>query len=56
MLAAALLTIPAIGIEQSDVGEPWDTLAGVPGPDGVRVRAPAGAQSAHAPGTTRVGI
>lgn len=24
---AALLTIPAIAIEQSDVGEPWDTIA-----------------------------
>ncbi len=27
LLVAALLTIPAIAIEQSDVGEPWDTLA-----------------------------
>jgi voltage-gated potassium channel len=27
LLAAALLTIPAIAIEQSDAGEPWDTIA-----------------------------
>lgn len=27
LLVAALLTIPAIAIEQSSVGEPWDTLA-----------------------------
>jgi voltage-gated potassium channel len=27
MLAFALLVIPAIAIEQSDVGEPWDTIA-----------------------------
>lgn len=27
MLVAALLVIPVIAIEQSDVGEPWDTLA-----------------------------
>ncbi len=27
ILVAALLTIPAIAIEQSYVGEPWDTLA-----------------------------
>ena len=27
LLAAALLTIPAIAIEQSDAGEPWDTAA-----------------------------
>ena len=25
MLVAALLVIPAIAIESSDVGEPWDT-------------------------------
>lgn len=29
MLVAALLTIPAIAIEESDVAEPWDTLATV---------------------------
>ena len=29
MLAAALLVIPVIAIEQSDVGEPWRTLAAV---------------------------
>jgi hypothetical protein len=29
LLAAALLTIPAIAIEQSDVGGPWDTVAAV---------------------------
>ncbi len=27
LLVAALLTVPAIAIEQSDVGEPWDTIA-----------------------------
>jgi voltage-gated potassium channel len=27
LLVAALLTIPAIAIEQSPVGEPWDTIA-----------------------------
>ncbi len=27
LLVAALLTIPAIAIEQSDLGEPWDTVA-----------------------------
>lgn len=27
MLIAALLTIPAVGIEQSDAGEPWDSVA-----------------------------
>lgn len=27
MLVAALLTIPAIAIEQSDAGATWDTLA-----------------------------
>lgn len=27
LLVAALLTVPAIAIEQSSVGEPWDTLA-----------------------------
>jgi hypothetical protein len=27
LLVAALLTIPAIAIEQSSVGEPWDTIA-----------------------------
>jgi voltage-gated potassium channel len=27
LLVAALLTIPAIAIEQSNVGEPWDTVA-----------------------------
>jgi voltage-gated potassium channel len=27
MLVAALLVIPAIAIESSDVGEPWDTVA-----------------------------
>ena len=27
LLAAALLTIPAIAIEQSDAGQPWDTIA-----------------------------
>jgi voltage-gated potassium channel len=27
MLVAALLVIPAIAIESSDVGEPWDTIA-----------------------------
>lgn len=27
LLVAALLTIPAVVIEQSNVGEPWDTLA-----------------------------
>jgi hypothetical protein len=27
MLVAALLVIPAIVIEQSDVAEPWDTIA-----------------------------
>jgi voltage-gated potassium channel len=27
LLVAALLTIPAIAIEQSDVGDPWDTVA-----------------------------
>lgn len=27
LLVAALLTIPAIAIEQSNVGEPWDTIA-----------------------------
>ena len=27
MLVAALLVIPAIAIETSDVGEPWDTIA-----------------------------
>lgn len=27
LLVAALLTVPAIAIEQSDAGEPWDTLA-----------------------------
>ena len=29
LLVAALLTIPAIAIEQSSAGEPWDTLATV---------------------------
>lgn len=29
LLVAALLVIPAIAIEQSDVGQPWDTLAHV---------------------------
>lgn len=29
LLVAALLTIPAIAIEQSDVGEPWDSIATV---------------------------
>lgn len=29
LLLAALLTIPAIAIEQSDAGQPWDTLASV---------------------------
>jgi voltage-gated potassium channel len=29
LLVAALLTIPAITIEQSDVGQPWDTIASV---------------------------
>jgi len=29
LLVAALLTIPAIAIEQSDVGQPWDTIANV---------------------------
>ena len=29
MLVAALLVIPAIAIESSDVGEPWDTVATV---------------------------
>src|SRR3954447_17983377 len=29
LLAAALLTIPAIAIEQSSVGQPWDTMATV---------------------------
>jgi len=29
LLVAALLTIPAIAIEQSDVGQPWDTIASV---------------------------
>lgn len=29
MLVMALLVIPVIGIEQSDVGEPWDTIATV---------------------------
>jgi voltage-gated potassium channel len=29
MLVAALLVIPAIAIEQSDVGQPWDTVAKV---------------------------
>ncbi len=29
LLLAALLTIPAIAIEQSDLGEPWDTVATV---------------------------
>lgn len=29
LLLAALLTIPAIAIEQSSVSEPWDTLANV---------------------------
>jgi voltage-gated potassium channel len=29
LLAAALLTIPAIAIEQSSVGQPWDTIATV---------------------------
>lgn len=29
LLVAALLTIPAIAIEQSDAGEPWDTFATV---------------------------
>jgi hypothetical protein len=27
LLVAALLTIPAIAIEQSGVGQPWDTVA-----------------------------
>ena len=27
LLIAALLTVPAIAIEQSDLGEPWDTFA-----------------------------
>ena len=27
MLVAALLVIPALAIEQSDLGEPWDTAA-----------------------------
>ena len=27
MLMAALLVIPALAIEQSDLGEPWDTAA-----------------------------
>jgi voltage-gated potassium channel len=29
MVIAALLVIPVIVIEESPVGEPWDTLAGV---------------------------
>ena len=29
LLVAALLTIPAIAIEQSDVGQPWGTIASV---------------------------
>ena len=29
VMVAALLTIPAIAIEQSNVAEPWDTLATV---------------------------
>lgn len=29
LLLAALLTIPAIALEQSDVGEPWDTFVSV---------------------------
>lgn len=29
VMVAALLTIPAIAIEQSNVGEPWDTIATV---------------------------
>lgn len=29
MLVAALLVIPAIAIEQSEVGQPWDTIATV---------------------------
>lgn len=29
LLVAALLTLPAIAIEQSDVGQPWDTIASV---------------------------
>ena len=29
MLLAALLVIPTIVIEQSDAGEPWDTVAAV---------------------------
>jgi hypothetical protein len=29
LLLAALLTIPAIAIEQSSAGQPWDTLASV---------------------------
>lgn len=29
LLVAALLTIPAIAIEQSDVAQPWDTIASV---------------------------
>lgn len=29
MLVAALLVIPVIAVEQSDVGEPWRTVAGV---------------------------
>jgi voltage-gated potassium channel len=29
LLAAAVLTIPAVAVEQSSVGEPWDTLASV---------------------------
>ncbi|MBA2513229.1 MAG: hypothetical protein H0V26_02715 [Solirubrobacterales bacterium] len=29
MVIAALLVIPVIAIEQSDVGEPWRTIAGV---------------------------
>jgi voltage-gated potassium channel len=29
LLIPALLTIPAIAIEQSDAGQPWDTIAAV---------------------------
>jgi hypothetical protein len=29
LLVAALLTIPAIAIEQSSVGQPWDTIGSV---------------------------
>jgi hypothetical protein len=29
LLVAALLTIPAIALEQSGAGQPWDTVASV---------------------------